>query len=432
MKNTLFTLSLVMAVAFAAHAQTTGDYLLQPKHVTGQRINNSGEVTMEFPADFSYDSDGKLSLFLFPEWDMNTTYLYEDNKLILATTRHTGGGLYYDDQYQFTYEGNLLVSEKHLWEYMNSNECYDYYYNEEGRLVRKEIIELNVGCNGYWLYEYDDQQKTITSVLHALYLEQGQWWTWGDLKTTVSRYDDEYRIVSVQTDDLNPETQEVTRSVRTLYSYNLLGRLESITDQTLIDGDWTNNTIEMRLYGDNGHVVEQQYGQWSDELNDWHIHRKITHELNEDELIFTISFYKKNGDEWVWDAFSYQKLLFEPELKWQQKALEQMIYDDLQEPTMMNRIVMTMEQTPRPTYMAIYERDSKCRVFPNPGNGEITVTVPTEKAEIRFYDLQGRLLEAKPFDFQTNVNTDGWTKGIYLWEIWNGTRKEASGKWVKE
>ena len=71
-------------------------------------------------------------------------------------------------------------------------------------------------------------------------------------------------------------------------------------------------------------------------------------------------------------------------------------------------------------------------LYSNSSNNAVTVKAPTENAVIRFYDLQGRLLLAKPFDFNTTISTSQWTPGIYLWELWNGTRKEASGKWVKE
>ena len=71
-------------------------------------------------------------------------------------------------------------------------------------------------------------------------------------------------------------------------------------------------------------------------------------------------------------------------------------------------------------------------VLPNPGKDEVTIKAPVRNALIRFFDLQGRLLLAKPFDFNITFNTGDWTQGIYLWEIWNGARREASGKWIKE
>ena len=61
-----------------------------------------------------------------------------------------------------------------------------------------------------------------------------------------------------------------------------------------------------------------------------------------------------------------------------------------------------------------------------------SIKAPVENSVIRFYDMQGRLLMAKPFDFSTTISTGDWSQGVYLWEIWNGTQKEASGKWVKE
>ena len=71
-------------------------------------------------------------------------------------------------------------------------------------------------------------------------------------------------------------------------------------------------------------------------------------------------------------------------------------------------------------------------VLPNPGKDELSIKAPVGNALVRFYDLQGRLVFVKPFDFNITINTGDWTPGIYLWEIWNGRQKEASGKWIKE
>lgn len=86
-----------------------------------------------------------------------------------------------------------------------------------------------------------------------------------------------------------------------------------------------------------------------------------------------------------------------------------------------------------PTYNSVEEKDNEaCKVYPNPGNGSVTITAPFERSVIRFYDLQGRLVQAQLFDFQTNINTADWKSGLYLWEIWQDTQKIASGKWVKQ
>ena len=50
---------------------------------------------------------------------------------------------------------------------------------------------------------------------------------------------------------------------------------------------------------------------------------------------------------------------------------------------------------------------------------------------VYIYDLQGRLRDARPFDFSTTINAGGWHSGVYLWEIWRDDQKLGCGKWVK-
>lgn len=352
-------------------------------------------------------------------------------KLTTASTLHTGGDLLYYDLYQFTYEGDLVQTQQHLWEYMNSDDYYTYYYDGSGRLIRKELGDDPYSYFTYWTYEYDDLSRTKSALQYGHYWNNTGW-SFGVGKVVLYQYDEDYTLLSVQTDNVDYITGEVTSRQRTLYSYNPEGNLEAKTQQTLAEGEWTNTSIAAYLYAENGRIAEQQNGQWSDELGDWDITQKITHEFDEESLLYTISFYKKSGDNWVWDVFNGQTILFEPELKWQQKALTQMTYDDMQPYTLMNQIVLTMEYTPKPSYTEVDERKTNGMVYPNPSKDGVTVSVPTENAVVRFYDLQGRLVAAQPFSFKTNVNTNGWAKGVYLWEVWNGFQKEASGKWVKE
>ena len=86
----------------------------------------------------------------------------------------------------------------------------------------------------------------------------------------------------------------------------------------------------------------------------------------------------------------------------------------------------------KPTYGTVEHESLACCVYPNPGNGNIRIEAPAEGAVIRFYDLQGRLMKAKMFDFQTDINTEDWPIGVYLWEIWYDSQKETNGKWIKE
>ncbi len=71
-----------------------------------------------------------------------------------------------------------------------------------------------------------------------------------------------------------------------------------------------------------------------------------------------------------------------------------------------------------------YEEDGHKRT-------DVKVSAGVDNAVVRFYDLQGRLRDARPFDFSTTINAGGWPSGVYLWEIWRDDQKLGSGKWVK-
>ena len=98
-----------------------------------------------------------------------------------------------------------------------------------------------------------------------------------------------------------------------------------------------------------------------------------------------------------------------------------------------NQLEVTYAFTGIPNYMDVPQASkTDVAVYPNPGREEVTVRANTERAVVRFYDQQGRLLVSKPFDFSTTVGTGNWTPGLYIWEVWHDTQREASGKWIKK
>lgn len=207
--------------------------------------------------------------------------------------------------------------------------------------------------------------------------------------------------------------------------------MEEEVSQTLVDCEWVNTSVKRYVYDDQDRVVEQQDGAWSD--GEWNITRKVEYGFSDDGSVLTVSFRKKSGEEWVWDVFNNQTIFFESKFKEQQRALGYFVYEDMNGSASINQFEFNMVNTVSPVYLAAKETGKpNCSIYPNPGKETATVTAPVENSVVRFYDLQGRLLLAKPFDFSTTVNTDDWAPGIYLWEIWNGTQKEATGKWVKE
>jgi hypothetical protein len=248
----------------------------------------------------------------------------------------------------------------------------------------------------------------------------------------VSQYDDAFNLISVHTENYNWIGEQTTTALTT-YTYTENGQLETQVVQTLTDGEWINTSIIRYACDDEDRIIERLDGTWDETNGDWDISRRIDFDYSEDGLQYTVSFYKKSGNEWVWDMFNYQTVLFDANLKLQQTALEYMIYEVMNEPGRINQLVFTLTETNEPPYVGTEEHEGlACCVYPNPGNGDVRVEAPTENTIVRFYDLQGKLMKAKMFDFNTSIEAENWPSGIYLWEIWHDNQKEACGKWIKE
>ena len=429
MKKTLLTLA-VLAITFCAQAQNT---LAQPEQFVGRRLNASNEVTRQYEAGFSYSSDGKLSDLSFPDFSLSAHYTYEDDYLTLESVDHSSGYPQFFEDLIYNYEEGRIKSIFHRWDAMNSNECWIYTYDDNGRLIRKDYGVNSSNITNYFEYEYaygpDGLTRIERSFIKAL---QGWQFVWAVNKSNTCQYSTDYTLLSVRTDTYNYEGGgEITGSRMLTYTYTPTGKVEEEVSQTLVDDEWVNTSVKRYVYDDQDRVVEQQDGAWSD--GEWNITRKVEYGFSDDGSILTVSFRKKSGEEWVWDVFNNQTIFFESKFKEQQRALGYFVYEDMNGSASINQFEFNMVNTVAPVYLAAKETGKpNCSIYPNPGKETATVTAPVENSVVRFYDLQGRLLLAKPFDFSTTVNTNDWAPGIYLWEIWNGTQKEATGKWVKE
>ena len=91
--------------------------------------------------------------------------------------------------------------------------------------------------------------------------------------------------------------------------------------QTLMDGEWVNSSIVQYVYDDKNRVIEYQTWLWSAENENWNNTKKIVYDFNDEEQKLTVSFRKKANGEWIWDYYSGQTLLYEPDLEEWKKAL---------------------------------------------------------------------------------------------------------------
>lgn len=429
MKRSLL-LSIICTMAAAiGYAQSTDGTVFQPTHVVAKRINAQGEVTKEMPADFNYDANGKLTGFCFPEFCINSIYTYNGDYLMKASTRHSAGHPIFYDVFNYTYENGQVKTKNHLWGAMNESEYWVYEYNGDGQVERIDKKgEYDNDYHQHWLYEYADESKTKIENYWTSWATQGMILR----KTTVFHYDEAFNLISKLTESYSVEG-ELTLTKQTIYAYSENGKEESEMTQTLLDGEWVNTSIIKYVYDDEDRIIERLDGTWDETNDDWDISRRIDFSYSEDGLQYTVSFYKKSGDEWVWDMFNYQTVLFGANLKLQQAAVEYMIYEEMNEPGRINQLVFTLTETNEPTYEETAENAKQTfSVYPNPGTSRVHIEAQTEGAVVRFYDLQGKLMKAKMFDFNTSIDSENWPSGIYLWEIWHDNQKETSGKWIKE
>ena len=429
MKKSLLTLISACMALGVGHAQNMADMAAQPTHVIGRRINASGEITKELVSDFSYLEDGKLSRYEFPEYALTASYVYSDDFITEEHVFHQGGHPVYSETNLYTYENGQIKTASHIMGQMGPSVYLQYNYYDDGRLARKDKkVDVDDDYHMHWFYEYEDEGKTVVESYCTSWVSQGMLLR----EKTISHYDDSFVLISAYTEKYN-ESSELTSTTQTGYIYTQDGLLEKETTQTLTEGEWVNSSIVQYAYDGAGRIAEQLSGTWDAENGEWDFTRKTTFETSEDGLTYTVSFYKKNNGVWVWDVFNNQTILFGSKMKAQQMALGYMVYEDMNGHGNINQFEFTLEMMNDPVYLNTEEYTGMAlSVYPNPGTDNLKVEAPMENAVIRFYNLQGQLMQARPFDFNTEISTEGWPSGMYLWEIWNRSQKEACGKWVKK
>ena len=92
MKKVILSLAiclLAMNVGFAQYE------FAQPTHVVGKRINAAGEVTRILESDFSYNEDGKVIGYTFPDYHLTGGYVYRNDYLLGEGFTHASGHPYF-------------------------------------------------------------------------------------------------------------------------------------------------------------------------------------------------------------------------------------------------------------------------------------------------------------------------------------------------
>ena len=436
MKKVLLSLAICLLAMNTGFAQED-NILAQPTHFVAKQINAEGEITLALDADFSYDDEGKVVAFACPQYGLTATYLYSGNYLLQEGVTHValpgwGGNPEYMEFLKYTYyeDGHI----KHFTHESEENvyNC-EYSYDEHGRLKQKE------SKNGYgvaeyhqhFIYDYENEDRTQT---------ESYWTSWPSeglklRKKTVFQYDDDFKLNTVFTQVYGVESDTTSTTLLT-YTYTPSGKEESQIMQTLTDGVWGNTSIQRYIYDEYDRVIEQQNGPWSVESDDWNINKKITftYEPQEENMIYTVSFYKKTGEEWVWDEFDSQNtILFGSELKTQQSTLRHFYYDEVHGGGDINQFEFTFINTQRPIYLDIEDNEiSACTLYPNPTNGLVTITGKDLKSAEVINTLGQRVATVKGEGERIAVDISNLPAGVYFVNVTDKDGRKCVRKVVKE
>ena len=297
-------------------AAMINDSIAFPNHAVGRTFNAAGQVINEYPSDFIYNGNGTLTRFDFPSM-LSSTYSFVDYPSMVSSV-------------QISYLGHPIVTESHTYQYNNFDQImhsahihsmygiayYDYLYDDNHKLIKinHDVTDPDDEFHEKTIYEYENNYRTRIESYYSGYQ------TLLLKSRTTNCYDERLLILTSQIEKYNETGEIIATSLKT-FSYTPNNKTDHIFTQTLIDGEWVNSSIVQYVYDDKDRVIEYQTWVWSGENENWNNTKKIVYDYNDEEQKLTISFRKKANDEWIWDYYSGQTLLYEPDLEEWEKAL---------------------------------------------------------------------------------------------------------------
>lgn len=429
MKKVVITIISAFLAFNVSYAQNMEGIMAQPTHVIGRTINAAGEISKELVSDFSYLDDGKLSHYEFPEYAITANYVYSGDFITRESIFHQGGHPLFSETNLYTYENGLIKTISHLMSQMGISQYWVYSYYEDGRLKRIDYREdYDDDYRIHWLYDYEDEGTTVIESYYTSWPSQGLLLR----KKTTKQHDDNFNLVSEYTENYN-ESGELTSTTRTDYIYTSNGMLATKTTRIFTEGEWVNSSIIQYAYDNANRITEQLNGIWNIENSEWSFTKKTTFDISEDGQTYTVSFYKRIDDNWTWDVFNNQTILFGSNLKAQQRALSYMVYEDMNGYGNINQFVFTLEYTPEPIYLDIDEKESMaCTIHPNPTTGFITINGKDLKAAEVVNTLGQSVATAQGKGDQMTIDIANLPEGIYFVRITDEQGRKCVRKVVKE
>ena len=285
------------------------DSIGYPCEVIGRTFDTLGQVTHQYASEFSFNEDGQLIRFTFPSRNLSRTYWFADYPL-----RPSRIFTYYPNFYPteeentiFWYQNEKIKRKNTTWYWMWGDFDDVYTYDENEKLIQLDIVEDGTDHYHHYYSYADDYRTQIDSYYYG---------TSFLLRVTTNHYNERLQLISSLVDDRYTGTTEKH------YSYTSHNKIQEIVTQTLTDSVWINTEIVRYVYDENDRVVERQSGSWSSDNADWVITKKTYYDYDDEAMKLLISFKKKRNDDWVWDTYSNQPLLYDTELDLWETALE--------------------------------------------------------------------------------------------------------------
>ena len=233
-------------VACFDNAPIVYDSIAFPDHVIGRIFDTTSQVSHERPSNFIYNTFGQLIKYDLPGVIVSD-YVFVENPTLpngIQTTRFYYPDIEEPEWFFYTYDNNRIKHSEKFAEGMARVFAYDYYYDENWHIIKKDRINIDGRIIEQNLFEYADNYRTkIDSYYDLFHLYPNEL-----LKMqTTSHYNERLQILSSQVDTYD-EAGDITSKVLDTYSYASNNKTESIITQTFTEEEWVNTKIVRFVY----------------------------------------------------------------------------------------------------------------------------------------------------------------------------------------
>jgi hypothetical protein len=336
--------------------------------------------------------------------DVKYAYLYDANGNLLSQTDKTWNGSAWINNVRYTHTYDV-----------NNNELTYLIENWNGTAWENSQREINT-------YNTNNDQLTNT----------GQNWdgaTWVNNTRSVWTYDVNNNFTSYEYDGgWNATNNSWIGDFNYSYTYDVNNNPATYISQNWISGGWQNANKNIFTYDANNLKTEETDYLWNTSNNTWDTPIKYEYTYNANNLELSYTSTDWDGSNWINDEHmvrtygSNNELLSIEYTKWNASSST---WVKEQENTFVHTCLTTAIQD------AIHT--SSLEIFPNPTNGQFSLSGLPESGSLVIYNYSGKVV------YQTNLNaTDlkvdltGQSKGMYFYKINNGAEKTIQGKIVVE